>query len=446
MLDCFAVARGLLIASFVVLISANARAQDVPQNQVSVEGTDYGSVFDRGQAASERAHLALLKIAIAHCDKGEYELASAYLWGDYLDAKARYEKFQQGRTFGKKLRSGVWGGQDVFARLDARLKHDVDEALKIYNQRPPFQCAVPQPPPPPPPPPNAGGGTPAPPETPPVISKAQRVAENGEKVLSTFSGCIPPALAKSWISLLFSQELAVIKFSKDNRSILDNDPLIQRLDNLLKEFDRRKCVPPEQPKQVGGGFYERPGSGTGGYRTPGMSPDGSSGVRFFVSVEGGFTGAQAHYDELSIDPRSFIGGGSVGVRVAQPNNMFVGAQVSVLGTDLTKEAVPGFSVGLRWGVPVDILIGTTFQNGSMPVSVYGFAGPMWGRTRVSSAGVTDYFTLVGPTAGIGVDVQLNQNWSVGAKARAFTLGASDRGSEGQHVQGGSLTFSVGYGF
>ena len=60
--------------------------------------------------------------------------------------------------------------------------------------------------------------------------------------------------------------------------------------------------------------------------------------------------------------------------------------------------------------------------------------------------MTDYFTLVGPTAGIGVDVQLNQNWSVGAKARAFTLGASDRSSEGQHVAGGSLTFNVSYGF
>jgi hypothetical protein len=181
-------------------------------------------------------------------------------------------------------------------------------------------------------------------------------------------------------------------------------------------------------------------------RTPGISPDGNSGIRLFASVEGGFGGARAFYDDLSIAPRSFIGGASVGLRTYQPYNMFFGAQVSVLGTDLTKEAVPGFSVGMRWGVPVDIQVGRTIQTGAMPVSVYGFAGPMWGGTRVSSFGTTDYFTLFGATAGVGVDLQLNQNWSVGAKARAFTLSPSDRMSEGQHVQGGSLTFNVSYGF
>jgi opacity protein-like surface antigen len=183
-----------------------------------------------------------------------------------------------------------------------------------------------------------------------------------------------------------------------------------------------------------------------GYRTPGISPDGNSGIRFLVNVEGGFAGARAFYDDLSIDPRSFIGGASAGVRSYQPYNMFLGAQVSVLGTDLTREAVPRLTVGLEWGVPVDVQVGRTFQAGATPFAVYGFAGPMWGRTRVSEFGNTDYFTLFGVTAGVGLEVQLNQNWSVGAKARGFTLGPSDRRSEGQHVEGGSLTFNVGYAF
>jgi hypothetical protein len=200
-------------------------------------------------------------------------------------------------------------------------------------------------------------------------------------------------------------------------------------------FFRVPCQPPSTASSTIGGSY-----------LGGISPDGNSGVRFFVNAEGGFAGAKAFYDDLSIDPRSFIGGASVGVRVYQPYNMFLGAQVSVLGTDLTKEAVPGFSVGLRWGVPVDIQVGRTFQTGATPFSVYGFAGPMWGGTRVSSFGATDNFTLFGATAGLGLDVYLNQNWSVGAKARAFTLGPSDSRSDGQHVQGGSLTVNVGYRF
>jgi hypothetical protein len=176
------------------------------------------------------------------------------------------------------------------------------------------------------------------------------------------------------------------------------------------------------------------------------SPDGNYGVRFLVSAEGGFAGARAFYDDLSIDPRSFIGGVSVGVRSYQPNNMFFGAQISVLGTDLTREAVPGLNVGLRWGVPVDIQVGRTFQTGAKPVSVYGFVGPMWGVTRVSELGNTDYFTLFGVTAGVGLEVQLDQNWAVGAKTRAFTLGPSDRKSDSQHVEGGSVTGSLSYRF
>jgi hypothetical protein len=124
------------------LTSVPASAQDKPQWPVSVEGTNYGSVFDRNLASSEAGHLLSLKMANERCNKVDYDLASILLWGDYLAAKARYEKFQQQRTFNKKLRSVVWGGQDVFARQDARLKHDMDEALKIYNERPLFQCAV----------------------------------------------------------------------------------------------------------------------------------------------------------------------------------------------------------------------------------------------------------------------------------------------------------------
>ena len=94
----------------------------------------------------------------------------------------------------------------------------MDEALKIYNERPPFKCAVPNPPVAPPP---ARRRMPAEEprarETPPVIARAQGIADTGQQVLDRWQGdCIPPALANSWISLLFSQELAVIKFSKAN--------------------------------------------------------------------------------------------------------------------------------------------------------------------------------------------------------------------------------------
>jgi opacity protein-like surface antigen len=169
-------------------------------------------------------------------------------------------------------------------------------------------------------------------------------------------------------------------------------------------------------------------------------------VTGYVGLEGGFAGATASYDDLVIEPRSFVAGAFAGVRVQQPGNWFMGAQVGIFGTDLTKDVGRDFNVGLRVGVPLDVQVGNTMVLGNTPVTLYVYAGPMLGITRTSLAGVTDHFTLGGATAGIGADVPLGQNWSIGANLRYYNLGPTDLHLEGQHVDGINATLNVKFKF
>lgn len=181
-------------------------------------------------------------------------------------------------------------------------------------------------------------------------------------------------------------------------------------------------------RAVGGGFFER------------------TGIQTYVGLEVGGGGAKASYDELIIDPKSFVGGAFMGVRIPQPNNWFIGAQAGFFGTDLTREAAPRFEVGLRSGWTLDAQVGKTVRTAWRPITLYVFAGPMIGRTRTTSAGITDYFTLFGVTAGAGADVKITQHWALGGKVRWFSLDPSDAKSQGQHVDGAIGTVSLMYRF
>lgn len=397
------------------LASAPASAQDTPQWPVNVDGTNYGNVFDRKLASSEALHLISLEAAIKGCNKLDYDYASALLWSDYLFAKARYEKFQQQRTFNKKLRSGVWGGQDVFARQDARLKHDVDEALKIYNGRPPYPCVDT------PTQPTTGGGTPIPPVTPPPvtspeIAKAQRIADNAQKVLDGFSGCIPPDLANSWISLLFNQELEVIKFSKAkktkaeaNRSLIENDALIQRLDKLLKEFDRRKCVPETTTpdaggtRSVGGGFFER---------TPGF-------VKSYIALDGG--GTHVHYkfeDDFDSRHTAAILGVRAGLDWHLGGNWSVGP-MSGIYVPIGRAEKQGLETGINWFGTAEVKVATPITH---DIRIWGSGGFAFGEIANRTATLNQSVVATGWTGAAGVNYEFQPTWNVGLTYRYLHLG------------------------
>jgi opacity protein-like surface antigen len=190
-------------------------------------------------------------------------------------------------------------------------------------------------------------------------------------------------------------------------------------------FDDTFVPPPEPPSRaLGGGFFER------------------SSVQAYAGLELGGGGAKALYDDLVIEPRSFVAGAFAGVRVQQPGNWFIGIQAGFFGTNLTRDAAPGFNVGLRYGMPVDVQVGTTMILADTPVTLYGSAGPMAAITRTSAAGVTDHFTLAGATFTVGADVHVTSKWSIGANVRYYNVGPTDAKSEGQHVDGINATLNV----
>lgn len=198
-----------------------------------------------------------------------------------------------------------------------------------------------------------------------------------------------------------------------------------------RQYIEVPCYPPKEDaggQSVGGGFFER------------------SGIQTYVGLEVGGGGAKATYDELSIDPKSFVGGVFMGVRIPQPSDWFIGVQAGFFATDLTREAAPRFEVGLRYGWTLDAQVGKTIQTAWRPIRLYVYAGPMAGITRTVSAGITDHFTLFGVTAGAGAEVDVTKDWSVGGRLRWFSLDPSDAKSQGQHVDGVIGTVSASYRF
>jgi len=174
----------------------------------------------------------------------------------------------------------------------------------------------------------------------------------------------------------------------------------------------------------------------------------STSIQYIAGVEAGGAGARAFYDFDSIEPRSWAAGGYFGARVILPGNWFIGGQVGAFGTDLKRDISPGFNVGLEAGIPFDAQVGTTAVTpfSSMPVTIFGFAGPMIGFTRTATAASSEHFMLFGGTIGAGAELNLGNGWAITGRVRYFNLGPGEKKSEGQSVEGFMATGGVAVKF
>lgn len=58
---------------------------------------------------------------------------------------------------------------------------------------------------------------------------------------------------------------------------------------------------------------------------------------------------------------------------------------------------------------------------------------------------TEYFSMFGVSAGVGLDFHVSDQWSIGTKVRTYSLGSAERKSAGQPQTGALWTLNVGCG-
>lgn len=161
--------------------------------------------------------------------------------------------------------------------------------------------------------------------------------------------------------------------------------------------------PPPPPKQVG------------------MVPPGPT---IKLSGEVGWGGSRNGLEDYNFNGSGIIGGVSGQFNFPIGANTYAGLGVSVLGSGISG-ALPDPTTSNIWLlVPIDGVVGATFMPSGWrwPVSIYGFGGLAIGDVNISAPPFSATQFMTGWNVGVGGDVQISPNWSVGLKYRHFDLG------------------------
>jgi opacity protein-like surface antigen len=129
------------------------------------------------------------------------------------------------------------------------------------------------------------------------------------------------------------------------------------------------------------------------------------------------------------DIGSFNGSGVVGGLSAQldfpfSSDIYLGLGVSALGSSISGTSSDPVTSSIRLLVPIDVIFGGTFMPSGWqwPLTLYAFAGPVTGSVNVNSSPFSASQQMNGGSVGVGGELQLSPNWSVGVKYRHFDLG------------------------
>jgi outer membrane immunogenic protein len=230
-----------------------------------------------------------------------------------------------------------------------------------------------------------------------LIEEAQRAATQAtSNYFQTVSSTSPNGKS--------ADELQALETAK-NRAWHDLDQL-----RLFSPPEYRDCA--QGTKQVG---MVTPGpsiklSGELGW---GGSSNGFEDYRFSGNgVIGGISG-QVNFP---------IGGGAYTGELG--GGAFTGFGGSVLGSGVSGSKSDPITSNIRLLVPIDGIIGVTFapNGGRWPLSLYGFGGLAIGDVNINASPFSATQTMGGWSVGLGADLQLSPNWSVGLKYRHFDLG------------------------
>jgi outer membrane immunogenic protein len=143
-----------------------------------------------------------------------------------------------------------------------------------------------------------------------------------------------------------------------------------------------------------------------------------------ISGELGWGGSSNGFEDYRFSGNGVIGGISGQVNFPIGGGAYTGFGGSVLGSGISGSKSDPITSNIRLLVPIDGIIGVTFapSGGRWPLSLYGFGGLAIGDVNISASPFSATQTMGGWSIGVGADLQLSPNWSVGLKYRHFDLG------------------------
>jgi opacity protein-like surface antigen/cell fate (sporulation/competence/biofilm development) regulator YlbF (YheA/YmcA/DUF963 family) len=229
-----------------------------------------------------------------------------------------------------------------------------------------------------------------------------------------------------------SDEMHAVEAAKKTVARLDRlRKLINRRDALAKRWSEiagkffflveaiknRKCPPPaadkeEERQEIGSAFPALP-------------------TVFNVGFAGGFTSNQSSIEDFRPQGSGGVLGATFGARWYGLNNSFMGVQGTVLFPFVTQSTnfdfgpttklkslfTQDFQVGLNVPIPTTAILG----RDRALYDVYAFIGLAEGNVQANFAPFSDNKTLVGPTVGVGFDVNVAPNVMLFAEGRYFYL-------------------------
>ncbi|WP_029005647.1 outer membrane protein [Azorhizobium doebereinerae] len=174
------------------------------------------------------------------------------------------------------------------------------------------------------------------------------------------------------------------------------------------------------------------------------APPAFSWTGFYIGANAGYawgsgTGAA---DANGLNPDGWLGGGQVGYNYQFQNNMLVGLEADVQGSDIGSSN-GALSSKLDYFGTVRARLGYAFDR-VLPYVTGGFA---WGNNKISTPGISESNTLTGWTAGAGVEYALTNNWTARAEYLYTDLGKGNYNAIGEAgVNASTARLGVNYKF
>jgi len=138
------------------------------------------------------------------------------------------------------------------------------------------------------------------------------------------------------------------------------------------------------------------------------------------NVGGAWGSGEDALDLLGLEPSGFIGGGQLGYNVQLDNNIVIGIEADIQGSDVSDTAF-GVESKMDYFGTVRGRIGYAFDH----ILPYFTGGWAWGHNKVTDqfTGFETSNTLSGWTIGGGVEYAFTNNWTVKAEYLYMDLGS-----------------------
>ncbi|MFG1464421.1 outer membrane protein [Xanthobacter sp. DSM 24535] len=140
---------------------------------------------------------------------------------------------------------------------------------------------------------------------------------------------------------------------------------------------------------------------------------------FYIGANAGYSWGKGKdaADFYGLDPSGWSGGGQVGYNYQFVNNVLIGVEADLQGSDISSSTL-GLSSKLDYFGTVRARLGYAFDR----VLPYVTGGLAYGKNTITDFGFSDSNTHVGWTVGAGLEYAMTNNWTARAEYLYTDLG------------------------